>query len=199
MRKVVFIILDTFADWEYGPLAAELASPDEGETFDVLFASDTKEPKTSLGNLKAMPDLTLDEIPRDADALILIGGNRWRAPYAQAVAPIAKGFLEAGKVVGVICDAARFLGANGLLENHNHTVNQPEELAEEPAYNNARGYQAQDVVRDGNLVTANGTQPIRFAREVLLALGRGEDQARQWYDFNTMGFHAVLQKYFPQG
>ena len=195
-RKVVFVILHQFADWEYAPLAAELHSPDiGGEAFEVLFASDTLDPKTSIGNIKAMPDLSIADIPEDAAALILVGGNSWRKPAAKVVAPVAQRFLDEGRTVGAICDAARFLGAHGLLNHHRHTVNDPSELAEESAYTNAAGFLQQDTVRDGKLVTANGTAPYAFAREVLLALGREEASAQQWYDFQTLGLHAALKKH----
>ncbi len=196
--NMIFIILDGFADWEYAPLAAVLQNPEDDTTQrDVLYTSIDKQPKTSIGGLKALPDLTLEEIPDDAAGLILIGGTSWRTLAADAVAPIAKRFLEGGKLVGAICDAARFLAAHGLLNQYQHTGNFLDELKNEAAYTNPDGFLKEEAVRDRNLVTANGNAPYWFAREVLLALGEDEKNVQTWYDFYTMGFHQAIAKYFP--
>ena len=198
-NKAVFVILDQFADWEYAPLAAVLNSPEEGTTRrEVLFASLDKEIKTSIGGLRAQPHLSLEEIPDDAEALILVGGASWRKPEADRVAPIARRFLEEGKVLGAICDAARFLGSHGLLNHHQHTANFRDELIAQQAYANEAGYSDDEAVRDGQLVTANGNAPFLFAREVLLALGEAEDSVQMWYDFYTMGFRKAIAKYYPE-
>lgn len=198
--KVVFVILEGFADWEYGPLAAALTSPEhDAPRREVLFASVDKQIKTSIGQLRAQPDLSLEEVPQDALALVLVGGTSWHSPQAEAVGKLARQFLDQGKVVGGICDAARFLGAQGLLNHHSHTANSSEKLLEEPGYSNAAGFVVAEAVRDGTVVTANGNAAYPFARELLLALGDDEEQVQMWYDFYTMGFHAALAKYFPEG
>lgn len=197
-ETVVFVLLEGFADWEGAPLAAELTSPEtERPPVQVLYASTDREKKRSIGGLTVLPDITLNEIPKDAKALVLIGGTSWRTPEAMAVVPIVQNFLQNNKVVGAICDAARFLGAHGLLDDHLHTANFLQELEGEPQYRNAAGFKEEDCVRDRNLVTANGQAPYLFAREMLLALGASEQDAAQWYDFQTMGLRAALKKYFP--
>ena len=196
--KMVFVILDGFADWEYAPLAAVFNNPEDGTAKrEVLYASTDKQLKTSIGGLKAQPDLTLEEIPGDAAGLILIGGTSWRTPEAEAVAPIAKRFLDNGKLLGPICDAARFLAAHALLNQHQHTGNFLDELKNEPAYSNPEGFLKEEAARDRNLVTANGNAPYYFGREVLLALGEDADDVQRWYDFYNMGFHQAIAKYYP--
>lgn len=199
MEKAVFIILDGFADWEYAPLAAALADPEGAyPAYQVLFASDTLGPKKSIAGLHAQPDLTLDDIPPDAAALILVGGTSWRSPAAEPVADIARDFLARGRVVGAICDAVRYLAVKGLLNEHRHTMNFRDDAEGAPSYQNAEGFLLEEAVRDRNLVTANGNAPYHFGREVLLALRVGEKEATMWYDLYTMGFHAAIKKYFPQ-
>ncbi len=195
---IVFVLLEGFADWEYGPLAGELADPQvDHPAFDVRYASDTLDLKTSIGGMRMQSDITLEQIPQDAAALVLIGGTSWKLPVAQAVAPIAERFLQEGKVLAAICDAARFLGANGLLNAHQHTLNFAEDTAGEALYRNAAGYRPEEAVRDRNLVTANGNAPYVFAREVLRALGTPEAEAVKWYEFYTLGFHKAIAKYYP--
>ena len=173
-------------------------NPEDGTAKrEVLYASTDKQLKTSIGGLKAQLDLTLEEIPGDAAGLILIGGTSWRTPEAEAVAPIAKRFLDNGKLLGAICDAARFLAAHGLLNQHQHTGNFLDELKNEPAYSNPEGFLKEEAARDRNLVTANGNAPYYFGREVLLALGEDADDVQRWYDFYNMGFHQAIAKYYP--
>jgi len=199
-QQVVFVILDQFADWEYGPLAAELNNPEvDHPAYEVVYASNTLEPITSIGGLRALPHYTFETIPESAAALILVGGDSWRKPEAAPAAELAAGFLSRGKVVGAICDATRFLGAKGLLNNYRHTMNFRDSTEGEPLYQNAGGFVQEDAVRDRNLVTANGNAPYAFTREVLLALGTKPEEADKWLDFFTLGLHQALAKHYPQG
>ena len=76
MKKIVFIILDKFANWELAYLSAALGDKQLGTAqYSVLYASTDKEVKTSIGNLKALPDLTISEIPEDISALVFIGAE----------------------------------------------------------------------------------------------------------------------------
>ena len=56
MRNIVFIILDKFADWESAFLAAALNNRAITENYTVSYASTDKKIKTSIGNLKVLPD-----------------------------------------------------------------------------------------------------------------------------------------------
>lgn len=197
MDKIVFIILDKFADWEPAFVASWLQSELTPGRYEVLFASTDKAPKRSIGHMNVLPDLTLDEIPDDAKALILIGADgSWRKQAYPQIVALAKRFKQEGKVFGAICDAARFAGANGLLNDVHHTLNNPEAMLEEAAYTNAAGFAAQDAVRDENVVTANGNAPVAFAAEIARALGAAEEKdIVMQYDFFTMGYYAALRKY----
>lgn len=195
-EKAIFIILDKFADWEYAPLAAVLNGFDDIiEGYDVIYASNTLDEIVSLGGLRVKPDITIEEIPEDGEVLILIGGDSWRDAGLDSIVEITKKYLDSGKIVGAICDASRFLGANGLLNNHLHTGNNPRELENEEEYINREGFRMSNSVRSKNLITANGQAPYEFARDVLLAIGTAEDSVDMWYDFSTMGLYKALEKY----
>lgn len=197
IEKVVFILLEEFADWEVTPLAAELNTPDaDHPAFEVLFASDKVEFINSIGGMKVMPDMRLNEITDDFKALFLIGGTGWRSKSAEALVPIVKRFLDQGKVVGTICDSARFMAANGLLNNHKHTGNFKEEIEEEELYTNSVNFIEDESVLDRNLITANGQAPYLFAKNALLALGIDPVEVQKWYDFNSMGLQAAIKKYY---
>lgn len=197
MDKVILVILDKFADWEPAYVASWLQNELAPGKYEVLFASADKAPKRSIGHMNVLPDLTLDEIPDDARALILIGADgSWRKQAYPQIAALAVRFKREGKVFAAICDAARFAGVNGLLNDVSHTLNNPEDMQGVAAYTNAAGFVAQDAVRDGNVVTANGNAPAAFAAEVARALGAAEEKdIMMQYDFYTMGYYAALRKY----
>ena len=48
------------------------------------------------------------------------------------------------------------------------------------------------TVMDGNIITANGTAYLEFAKEVLLALEAASDKMiTQWYSFYKLGYYYV--------
>ena len=48
----------------------------------------------------------------------------------------------------------------------------------------------QQAVRDGKIVTANGTAALEFAREVLYALeAASEKKIEEWYQFHKLGLY----------
>lgn len=196
MKQVIFILLDKYADWEFAYLAPALMG-EVSQGFQVRFASGDKQPKTSIGGLTMLPQLSLDEIPEDASALILIGADgSWRENPDPRIAALAHAYKNSGRVVGAICDAARYAGGIGLLNDVKHTLNNPGEMSELPQYTNPGGYQQAESVRDGNIVTANGNAPAAFAADVLRALNAApEAEIQQFFDFYTLGFHAALKKY----
>lgn len=195
MKKLVIVILDRFADWEPAFLSSainiELASD-----YQVIFASTDTQPKTSIGGMRALPDLALHDVPLDAEGIVFIGADgSWRREQPEAE-KLAKAFRQNGKVVAAICDAARWLGSIGLLNDVKHTLNDPGEMGDYPGYTNKEGYLTDDSVRDGRIVTANGNGPVHFAGSVLRALNAAsEEDIQQYVDFYTLGFHNALKKY----
>ncbi len=195
MKKAVFVILNHFADWEPAFLSSALRGG-VGEDHQVVYASNRKEPITSIGGLTVLPDVAIKDAPLDADAVIFIGADgSWHQPQEEAKA-LAEQFMQNGKVVAGICDAARWLGSIGLLNRVQHTLNDPGEMGAFPAYANKDGYRAEESVRDGRVVTANGNAPVAFAANVLRAMEAApEENIQEYEDFHSIGFHAALKKY----
>lgn len=71
-----------------------------------------------------------------------------------------------------ICNASVFLGKQGVLNGRKHTSNDLEYLQQcaGEKYTGEAEYINEQAVRDGNLVTANGTGALEFCREILYAL-----------------------------
>ena len=201
MKKVVFIILDKFANWELAYLSAALGEKQLGtEQYSVLYASTDKEVKTSIGNLKALPDLSIWEIPEDIAALIFIGAegswhNLSKEQTAQLVT-LAEKVKSKEKVLGAICDSARFCAVNGLLNNVKHTANTFDEIKDAPLYTNGENFvlTANEAVSDQKVVTAKGDSALHFAVSVLRALGDvPEENIQFFYTLHTKGFLKAIQ------
>ena len=177
MRNIVFIILDKFADWESAFLAAALNNRVITENYTVSYASTDKKIKTSIGNLKVLPDITIDEISENVAGLILIGADKsWRnldKEISEKIINLVKKFKNNGKTIGAICDGAYFLAVNGLLNDCRHTVNSLEEIKDDENYTNSQNYIKTDIesVIDKKIVTAKGDSPVHFTAHVMKALG----------------------------
>lgn len=201
MKNIVFVILDEFADWEAAFLSSGLNDKNITKNYITNFASIDKNLKKSMGNLKVLPDLTLEEIDEnDVDGLVLIGGRTWRSQTEETntkIVELVKKFKNnPNKVVGAICDAAYFLATNGLLNDRKHTVNSFDEIKDNSNYTNAKNFAEMESVIDGNLVTAKGDSPIHFAKNVMVALGDiPEKNVNLFFDIYTIGFVKAFEKF----
>ncbi len=194
MKKcILFVILEPYADWEAAYLSSALQMLGQG-MYEVKTVSLTKEPVCSIGGFCVLPDYDINSIPADYEALILVGGMAWRNEEARRIQPLVEKCLEKGKVLGGICDASGFLGTAGVLNNVNHTSNDLNDLKQwaGKAYTGEQKYVMRQAVRDGNIVTANGTAPLEFAKEVLFALEAAPEKViTEWYNFHKLGWYNV--------
>lgn len=59
-------------------------------------------------------------------------------------------------------------------------------------YTGETKYIAKQAVSDKNIITANGTAPMEFAKEILLALNvASEDKVLDWYNFHKLGLYTA--------
>jgi putative intracellular protease/amidase len=196
-KTIIFVLVEPFADWEGAYLSSILLTL-RHDQYAIKTMSLTREPIHSIGGFTILPDYGIEDMPADFDGVILIGGNAWRTEAAQAVQGAVRRALAEKKVLGAICDATVFLGAMGVLNNIRHTSNALPELKAwaKTAYTNETAYICAPAVRDGKIITANGTAALEFAREVLLALDAApENQISEWYEFFKKGiYQAPLPK-----
>lgn len=197
-KTVLFVLLDDYADWEAGSLAAALNEEPEGlgQQFDVKTVSLTTDPIKSIGGFTVLPDYGLDDAPKNFVGLILIGGNSWRKEDSKQVMKLVHKALEKEAVLGAICDATVFLGSNGFLNNIRHTSNHLEDLKETAgeSYSNETGYLHQQAVRSGQIITANGSAFLEFGKQVLEALNAApQAEIDEWYSFFKQGYHEYMK------
>lgn len=195
MKTVLFVLLDNFADWEAAFLAPALRGgvmPGREGHFEVRYAAPGGRAVRSIGGARVTPDCDLSLLPDDCAGLILIGGMNWNTPEAEAVVPLVREALNRRLTVGAICNAASFLAAHGFLNEVRHTGNTLEMLREWGGanYTGAARYEERQAVRDGLIVTANGTGYLEFTRECLAQLEADtEETIAASYAFNKHGFY----------
>lgn len=200
MKKepILLFLLGEYADWEAAYLSTAIYSMAR-DRFEIRTVSLTKEPFCSAGGLRVLPDHSLDTMPEEYAALILVGGYRWRKENLERLRPVVERCLDRKKPLGAICDATVYLGSIGALNTVRHTSNSLEGLRAYAgaAYTGGELYQNCLAVRGENIVTANGTGTLEFAKEMLLYLNAApKEKIEQWYLFHRLGYHAVPESQF---
>jgi len=193
-QRIVFLyVLDTLADWEPGYATAELHSgrffKKDAPALTVRTVALSREPVTTMGGLRILPDMAVDEVDvRDAALLLLPGGETWLEPCHAPVLDKAREFLAAGVPVAAICGATMALAQAGLLDERPHTSNDLGFLKQVcPAYRGEGRYLAQPAVTGGGLITASGTAPLEFAVQILQRLGVfSEETLKAWYNLHKL-------------
>ncbi|MBZ9622156.1 glutamine amidotransferase [Clostridium sp. FP2] len=188
-KTVLFVILDKYADWEAAYVSSLILALGQ-EVYSIKTVSLTKDSIKSLGGFTVIPDYDIKSAPTDFEGLVLIGGMSWRTEEAQQVKPLVENALNNKKVLGGICDASVFLGKMGILNNVKHTSNDLNDLKQwaGDSYMGEEKYMMQPAVSDNNIITANGTAPLEFAKEVMIALEVAPEKSiLEWYNFYKYG------------
>ncbi len=200
-NEILYILLPDYAAHETVYISQAIASDEfamkENPKYVNKVVAPTLEPVKSIGGFRTLPDYSLETMPDDYAALVLIGGFGWSTPVAEQVVPIAKQAIEKGKIVGAICNAASFMAKCGFLNGVKHTGNGLEQLKlwGGENYTNSDGYIHAQAVSDKNIVTANGSATLEFAKELLSLLENdAPERIEMYYQFNKKGFCAL----FPQ-
>lgn len=198
-NEILYILLPDFASHEMVYLMEAISSDEQQLKTNPKYVSKivapTAEPVCAIGGFKVIPDYTFDNMPDDYTALVLIGGYGWLTPIADEVKPIVRKAIEKGKIVGAICNGASFMAKCGFLNNVRHTGNGLEQLKlwGGENYTNPDGYIHSQAVSDRNIVTANGSGALEFAKELLLLLENDTpERIEMYYQFNKQGFCALF-------
>ena len=191
MKTILYFLLDQWADFEAAYLSTAVTMIGGGN-FENKIVSLTTNPVKSIGGFSVLPDYDLNNVPQEYDALILIGGMSWHNEEAYQVKSYVEKTIKEGKLLGAICDACRFLGTIGALNYGKHTANDLAELkgSAGAVYTNEDKFISRQAVRDNNIVTANGTATMEFAKEILLALQAADEKTIvAWYEFHKLGIY----------
>ncbi len=197
--KVYFYILDTMADWEYGFLLAELNSKryflPSKKNLQIITVSNDKNPKTSMGGIKIIPDIITNEMDfSNEDLLILPGADTWLDNQQEEILIKSKELIDNDMNVAAICGATFGLAKHGALDSKAHTSSDKEYLKMLcPEYRGEEHYKDALVVNHERLITASGIAPLEFSREVVGNLKVFSDETlHNWYGL----FDKKEAKYF---
>jgi putative intracellular protease/amidase len=185
-RWVHVYVFDSLADWEPGYAIAGINNPAfqrQPGRYRVQTVGLTRQPVTTIGGLRILPDLTLDQLdPKDSAMLILPGGELWDAGGNTEVVEKAIECLWAGVPVAAICGATAGLARGGVLDDRQHTSNAPEYLLA-TGYAGAAFYQAGEAaVTDREVITASAMAPLEFAYHIFKRLDLYTGPALEaWY------------------
>ena len=191
VRNVYLFVFDSMADWEAAFAIAGINNPQfqrEPGRYRVVTVGTSREPVTTMGGMRILPETTLSEIEPDQSAmLILPGGDQWESCGNAEAVELARVFFVEGVPVAAICGATLALARAGMLDDFHHTSNSREYLAAS-GYRGGSFYCDVPAITDENVITASGIAPIEFAREIFRALGLYDQQALDaWYALFRFG------------
>lgn len=198
-NEILYVLLPDYAEHEAVYLAQAVASDEfalkSNPKYVNKVVAPTMEPVKSIGGFHTVPDYSFETMPDDYAALVLIGGFGWATPVAEEVVPVVREAIGKGRIVGAICNAASFMAQHGFLNDVRHTGNGLEQLKlwGGDNYTNPGGYVHAQAVSDRNIVTANGSATLEFAREMLMLLKNDTPRRiEMYYQFNKQGLCALL-------
>lgn len=204
MITVYIYLLATLADWEIGPVSAELNSrrffKSNAPELIVKTVALSKEPVKTMGGLTLIPDCTIDEIEvSEKTVLILPGANTWSEAENAQIIQKASDLLSKGGTVCAICGATVALATAGLLNERPHTSNGKgflEMFCQD--YKGQKFYVDQPAVKDGNLITGSATGSLLWAKLIIEKLDVFKPETLEaWYAYFSTGkqehFFAMMQ------
>ena len=173
MSKIIMFLADDFEEIE-GLTTVDVLRR-AGEDVTTVSINGGKIIKGSH-NIKLYADAVIDEVDTGSfDAVVLPGGmpGTTHLMECDAVIETVKNYAGAGKLVAAICAAPSVLGKAGVLEGKKATVY--------PGFEKNLGgadYVKNEIVRDGNIITAPGMgRAFDFALEILSYLRDDETAA----------------------
>ena len=188
VKKKVFVFLfNGFSDWEIAYLSPEI---NKNDAFELIYFAQTREVVSSMGGMTVLPDISMEEINlSDVEMLILPGGTAWEKDENDFIDTMVENVFTSGKTIAAICAATVYLGKKGFLNHLNHTSNDLYYLqGMAPEYSGGNFYVNSKAVTDKNVITANGTAPIEFAREIFKALKLfSDDDIEKWFQLFKHG------------
>jgi putative intracellular protease/amidase len=195
VRTVHVAVYDTLTDWEVGYATAHINNGNwqrQPGAARVVYVGASRDPITTMGGARVIPDVTLDElVPAASAMLILPGADTWLGGGNVEFAEKARQFLASGVPVAAICGATAGLARAGLLDERDHTSAAAEYLAA-TGYAGGERYVDERAVVSGDLITAGPQSPVQFARATLERLDLASERTLDAYE-------AVFHRADPSG
>jgi putative intracellular protease/amidase len=190
-RNVYLYVFDSMADWEASFAIAGIHNPrfqQHQGRYRVVTVGATRQPVTTMGGLRIVPEVSLAEVdPSEAAMLILPGGDTWETGGNREAIQLARVFFIESIPIAAICGATLALACAGMLDDFHHTGNSRDSLAA-TGYRGSKFYCDVPAITDEGVITASGTAPLEFAREIFRALDLYSDSSLEaWYTLFKFG------------
>jgi len=184
-KEVLLLLTDHWADWEASNAVAGINSSGQ---YAVKTIAVDKQPKTSIGGLRAEIDYSIEDYKNfdNLAMIILTGGFSWGENRYDEIADFVRRADSLDIPVAAICGATIFLGKHGFLDNIKHTGDNleyfQEKLKDEEGYKGRENFIQAQVVNEGGFITANETSALEFTCEILRVLKLYKDEEiDSWY------------------
>ena len=182
MKKLLCFIYDDFADFEMVLACMPLY---HSEDYEIEYIAYEDSAIKSWGGLTIIPDKKVSDIAQtnDIEGIILPGGN------GRIVKPeltnLVKQLNEEKKLIASICAGPEFLAKMGLLDGVQYTTSETPEMYVErkeldPFPRDT--FIDKRVVKDGNIITAQGYAFVDFALEIWDCLDLFENDSEKEED-----------------
>jgi putative intracellular protease/amidase len=186
-KSVYVLVFDGLADWEPAHAICELRRSGKFNVVTVGFSSETV---TTMGGLRVIPDLTLEQLElHDAALFILPGGDMWEQNEHGGVRTLLRRCHASHVPVAAICGATLEIARSGLTAGVRHTSNGLSYLQSMvPEYHDEALYIDELAVCDNGIITASGLGSVEFAREIFRVLHvYDEKDLSTWFDMFKHG------------
>jgi len=190
-KEVLLLLTEHWADWEAGYAIAGISF---AEQYDIKTISIDKQPKASIGGIRAEIDYSIEEYQGfDNLAMIILAGSfSWGENRYDEIADFVRKANKHGVPIAAICGATIFLAKHGFLNAVKHTGDEleyfEEMLENEDGYKGQEHFSVAQVVNDGGFITANETAALEFAREIFHTLKTDTDEEiNLWYEKHKNG------------
>ncbi|MFW9922837.1 MAG: DJ-1/PfpI family protein [Candidatus Thorarchaeota archaeon] len=139
-------------------------------------------------NLHFMPDILISELDADkVDVLIIPGGSALQhLKDGSEIQDLLEKLHQKNKIIAAICGSPVLFANTSILENKKFTAGYGE-LPDHWQKNFTKGeYKNQDIVVDGNIITAKGVAVASFAVVIGKKVGLFKDEEEEERIFNII-------------
>lgn len=178
-KEVYMLVFDGFADWELALICCEI---NKSGRYKVKTVGLSEQIVCSMGGLKVVPDITINDIDMEEVCLFMFpGGDMWLSEENHQVTSLLQELNRRNVLLAGICGATAAFGRAGLLQGIKHTSNTREFLQKHASSCCKEDYIDYPAVTDKNIITASGVGSVEIAYEIIkkLEIYDKEDQ-KQW-------------------
>lgn len=159
MPKVLILVYPTFAEFEIAIAAMILA-----RTHQVVTVGVDHSPVVGGGGLQCLPHVAASEVdPAEYAGIVIPGGSVFDPVLeSEPLLDLVQRFDHMGKPLAAVCGGPAVLGRAGVLGRRRYTASlTPAERAQLGVPED--GFTEEQLVQDGNILTATGESFVAFA------------------------------------